>query len=73
MKLMDNLFVTDDAVVTFGLLVAAAQSMSALMAFGSQATPAYLLGIPQQELAERVSWKCCAFDAFCCLDWMMWC
>ncbi|BAS96416.1 Os06g0177250 [Oryza sativa Japonica Group] len=53
MKLMDNLFVTDDAVVTFGLLVAAAQSMSALMAFGSQATPAYLLGKPQQELVER--------------------
>uniref|UniRef100_A0A0E0A5T1 Small ribosomal subunit protein uS15c n=1 Tax=Oryza glumipatula TaxID=40148 RepID=A0A0E0A5T1_9ORYZ len=50
MKLMDNLFVTDDAVVTFGLLVAAA---SALMAFGSQATPAYLLGKPQQELVER--------------------
>ncbi|EEE65200.1 uncharacterized protein [Oryza sativa Japonica Group] len=33
--------------------LAAAQSMSALMAFGSQATPAYLLGKPQQELVER--------------------
>jgi hypothetical protein len=55
--------VTDDAVVAFGLLVAAAQSVSVLMAFGSQAITTYLLGKPQQQLVERVSWECCTFDA----------
>ncbi|XP_052153900.1 abscisate beta-glucosyltransferase-like [Oryza glaberrima] len=38
------------------------------MAFGSQAITTYLLGKPQQQLVERVSWECCTFDAFCCLD-----